>query len=153
MLYLVRHAHAVDAAVDISRPLSDKGRRQIRRLGAFLRKSGALLPAEIWHSPLVRSRQTAEQLAKRLELEVPLRETAGLEPDDDPQATARRAGKTRRPLAIVGHEPQLSMVASLLVTGAADPVIFTLKKSGVIALERAGTRWVVRWQLSPELFG
>ena len=37
MLYLVRHAHALDADVDETRPLSDKGRRQIMALARFVR--------------------------------------------------------------------------------------------------------------------
>lgn len=38
-------------------------------------------------------------------------------------------------LMIVGHEPGLSGIASLLLTGSANSVTFNLKKSGMIALE------------------
>ncbi len=38
-------------------------------------------------------------------------------------------------LMIVGHEPGLSGIASLLLTGSANRVSFDLKKSGMITLE------------------
>ena len=150
-LWLVRHAHAVDATQDTVRPLSKRGRRQIRSLARVLGASEALRPDEIWHSPLVRSRQTAESLARRLGLDVPLISMAGLMPEDAPQAIARRLKTLRHDVAVVGHEPHLSALASLLVTGTAEPPVFVLKKCAVIALEQAGARWVVRWQVSPEV--
>jgi phosphohistidine phosphatase len=87
-LYLIRHAHAVAADDDAERPLSKKGREQVKRLADFLRTSDAFRPEEIWHSPLLRSQQTARLLAKKLHLPVPLIEVAGLEPEDDPRATS-----------------------------------------------------------------
>lgn len=154
-LYLIRHAHAVDAAEDAERPLSAKGREQVKRLAKFLRESDTLHPEEIWHSPLLRSRQTAKLLVKRLELIAPLVEVEGLEPEDDPRATVLRVKNIRRVIAIVGHEPHLSGLASQLVTNAPKTSAFVLRKSSVLALERdrggRGSRWVVRWQVSPEL--
>ena len=151
-LYLIRHAHAVPAAADPERPLSKKGREQIRRLAALLGSGGAFAPSEIWHSPLSRSRQTARLLVKLLALGGPVSEVPGLEPEGNPRTTATRVRATRRSLAVVGHEPQLSALASLLVTGAATPAIFKFRKSAVLALRReAPDRWVVLWQLAPEL--
>jgi phosphohistidine phosphatase len=152
-VYLVRHAHATEAADDAARPLSAKGRAQVRALAKFLRTTtnDAFAPAEIWHSPLVRSRETAELLARRLKLTAPLKLTPGLEPEDDPRAAAERIAAARKPIAVVGHEPQLSAVASLLVAGRAAPVAFAMKKCAVLALERDGTNWIVRWHVSPEV--
>ena len=152
-LWLIRHAHAVEAAQDTVRPLSKRGRRQIRSLARLLGASDALRPDQIWHSPLVRSRQTAELLVRRLGLDAPLISMAGLMPDDAPPAIARRLKALRCNVAVVGHEPHLSALASLLVAGAAEPAIFILKKCAVLALERAGAHWVVRWQVSPEVLG
>jgi phosphohistidine phosphatase len=154
-LYLIRHAHAVDADEDTERPLSPKGREQVKRLAAFLRESKTLQPEEIWHSPLLRSRQTAKLLAKKLELPAPLIEVEGLEPEDDARATVLRVKNLRRVVAIVGHEPHLSALASELVANTPKTSAFVLRKSSVLALERdrggRGSRWVVRWQVSPEL--
>ena len=150
-LWLIRHAHARDADDDAARTLSQRGRGQVRALAKFLAASRALQPAEIWHSPLVRARQTAELLGEHLRLDAPLIETAGLTPFDDPRTIARRIAALRLDIAIVGHEPHLSALASLFVTGKATPPVFVLKKCAVLALERASACWVVRWQVSPEL--
>lgn len=151
MLYLIRHAHALDAEEDAIRPLSDRGRKQVRSLARFLGTTGIFQPEDVWHSALVRARETAQLLAQQLKLAAPLHEMPDLRPEDDPVATARRIKLVRRPLAIVGHEPHLSALSSLLVVGAAEPPAFVFKKAAVLALEPAGTHWMVRWHLSPEL--
>lgn len=151
MLYLVRHADALDAEDDFSRPLSERGRKQVRALARFLQTGAGFQPEDIWHSGLVRARETAQLLAQQLELAAPLHEMPDLRPEDHPTATVRRLKLVRRPLAIVGHEPHLSALASLLVAGAAEPPVFVFKKSAVLALDPGGTHWVVRWHLSPEL--
>ena len=38
-VFLVRHAHAVDAVEDPERPLSKRGRDQVRALAKFLRQN------------------------------------------------------------------------------------------------------------------
>lgn len=151
LVYLVRHAHALDAEVDEIRQLSKRGEQQVRVMADFLRRGAQFEPAEIWHSSLVRARQTAEQLAARMKLAAPLTLMPDLEPEADPRAVARRIKATDRPLAIVGHEPHLSALASLLVTGKAEPPVFLVKKCSVLALEGAGPHWMVRWNISPEL--
>ena len=74
----------------------------------------------------------------------------GLCPEDDPAAVARRLARARTPVAIVAHEPLLSALASRLVAGAAEPVVFHVRKASALALARVGRRWVVRWFLPPE---
>ncbi len=150
-VHLIRHAHAVDPTENPARPLSARGELQVKNLAAFLARSGLFQPAEFWHSPLVRSRQTAELLAARLRLAAPLTLMPDLEPEDDPRAVARRIKASAHPLAIVGHEPHLSALASLLVTGRAEAPVFLMKKCAVLALDGAGAHWMVRWHISPDL--
>lgn len=150
-LYLVRHAHAVDAAEDPARPLSHRGRKQIRKLAAFLKDAEEIEVGEIWHSPLARSRETATLLRTRLDLGARLVEQEGLEPEDDPAPIALRLQRRTAPLAIVGHEPHLSALASLLIVGNAAPPRFVFKKASVLALERRDEVWTVRWLLGPDL--
>jgi phosphohistidine phosphatase len=150
-VYLIRHAHALDAEEDAVRPLSKRGQDQVRALAAFLKQKDAFQPAEMWHSSLVRARETAELLAQRLRLECPCSEMPDLEPDADPRAAARRIKASTRPVAVVGHEPHLSALASLLVAGKIEPPVFVMKKCAVLALEGAGPHWMVRWHVSPEV--
>lgn len=148
-LFLIRHAHAEDGEDDAARPLSAKGRRQIRAMARFLRRSGRLEVTEIWHSPLERARETARLLAEGLHRKVRLREVSGAEPYANAADLVQRCGKVRRPLALVGHEPHLGELATLLLVGRAVAPVIELKKCAVVALERQGRRWVVRWQVSP----
>jgi phosphohistidine phosphatase len=150
-VYLIRHAHAVDAAEDSERPLSERGRNQVRTLAKFLKRSDALQTRELWHSPLARSRETAKLLTKCLGAHLKLMEVEGLEGGDDPAVVAERLKTRGTSLAIVGHEPHLGALASLLIAGVMEPSRVILKKSAVVALERTEGNWAVRWHVSPEL--
>ena len=149
-IHLIRHAHAVEGKDDAARLLSKRGRKEIRIIGRFLRKRTGLGTREFWHSPLVRSRDTARLLGQELKIRAKLKQVNGLEHSDRPAVMARRLGKLRRPVAVVGHEPQLGALISLLVAGAAKPSLFILEKCSVTTLERTpGRRWSVCGQISP----
>lgn len=150
-IYLIRHAHALDGENDAARPLSPKGRKQIRSVARLLREAGVFEAGEIWHSPLRRAHETAGVLVKRLHCRARLKEVSGLKPDDAVDKIAEKLGDLRRPVAVVGHEPHLSALASLLVVGSAAPARFTLKKCAVLRLDRVSGGWNVRWHISPEL--
>jgi phosphohistidine phosphatase len=150
-IYLIRHAHALEGEDDAARPLSKRGRTQVRQMGRFLRRTGSLASGEFWHSPLVRARDTAGLLAKKLKRRIKLVEVKGLLHSDNPAVMAKRLGRVRRPVAVVGHEPHLGALLSLLVTGSARPARFELDKSAVAALERTKNRWTLRWLATPRL--
>ena len=73
-LYLVRHAHAVSDAEDPARPLSPRGREVALSMGRWLRGNAAVDIEEVWHSPLVRARETAELVVEGARLKARLRE-------------------------------------------------------------------------------
>jgi phosphohistidine phosphatase len=150
-LFLIRHAHAVGADENAARPLSPRGREQVLSLAEFLQRSGLFQPESFWHSALDRSRQTAELLARRLRPNAPLTCMPDLEPEANPRATVRRIKSETGALAIVGHEPHLSALATLLVAGKTDPAAFVMKKCSALALEGVGGFWSVRWHVSPDL--
>lgn len=163
MLFLIRHAHAVAASEDPARPLSPRGTADCARLAQFFRRNGLLSPAQVWHSPLARSRETAARLFPPLGIEPLVLETSGLLPEDDPEPMSRRLDDLGEDatVAIVGHEPHLGHLASLLIRGKTTPVIVDFKKSTVLALERTASRhaktgtarWRVRWMVTPALLG
>lgn len=150
-LYLVRHAHAVDGADDAERPLSGKGLAQIRDVGRLLRTAEAVDMQQVWHSPLLRAQDTAVRLVKTLQVEVELLCVNGLRPGDEPELIARRLRNAGKPVMVVGHEPHLSALASLLVFGRENPPRFVFKKCAVLRLDRETNGWSVRWLVSPEL--
>jgi phosphohistidine phosphatase len=150
-IYVVRHAHAVEGEDDDARPLSDKGRKQIRRMAAFLRWNQLFGTREFWHSPVVRAHDTAERFAKRLKTRAKLVEVTGLRHGDDPAIMAKRLGTLRRPVALFGHEPHLSALVSLLLAGQTQPAIVRLRKGAVACLERGDKCWRLSWQIAPEM--
>jgi phosphohistidine phosphatase len=146
MIYLIRHADAVSDEVDPARPLSAKGREQVARVCGILRKRSGFRPREIWHSPLDRARETAELLAKGLELPAPLVLTQGLTPDDDPSKIAAVLETEAGDIAIVGHEPHLGVLSSIMVHGPERAAaFFHFPKAGVLALSPDGRRWRPEW--------
>jgi len=150
-LYLIRHAHALDGDDDAARPLSPKGRKQCRKLARFLGEAKAFEAEEIWHSPLRRARETSALLAKHLKSKAKLTAIAGLRPDDAGDSIIKKLRETSRAVAVVGHEPHLSALASLLLAGKAAPPRFVFKKCAALRLDRVDGGWAVRWQVSPEL--
>ena len=137
-LYIVRHARAghADPAVwpdDAERPLTDDGISRFREAARGLRR---LVPSVdvVLSSSFARSWQTAELL----------REVAGWpEPTRCPElevgrtpasAAAVVAERTERSVAVVGHEPHLSRLTSLLCTGSEDGLPLELKKGAVAFL-------------------
>ena len=151
-LLLVRHAHALEGEPDETRRLSVRGWRQVRTVGGFLQRRKLVTARECWHSPLVRAGETARGLAEHLEFNR-LRTVDGLLPEDDPRIFARVLARTRRSVLVVGHEPHLSALASLLLAGAPEPALIALRKGAVAALERERGRYRLLWLADPALMG
>jgi phosphohistidine phosphatase SixA len=110
-LFLVRHAEAAPGEPDELRPLTPAGRAVARDLGERLATEQ---PEAVVSSPLLRARETAEQIAR----------AAGLTPETDdrlaPGATAEDAqaavaGRGATVIA-VGHQPDCSAI-TLELTG------------------------------------
>jgi phosphohistidine phosphatase len=156
-LYLVRHAIAEDhsATGDADRALTPEGKAKMAQATRGLRKL-KLRPDLILTSPLRRARETAEILAQGLDepkVEVmrelsPAAAVASVIPALRPHA--------RRPsLALVGHEPNLGHLASLLLAGTESRFALEFKKGGVacIAAELSGEGVrgaVLRWLVTPK---
>lgn len=87
-------------------------------------------------SPYVRARQTAEILSQFF-FETKVIEAAELVPQGPPAAFVRwlkAHGRDHQSVMAVGHEPQLSVFASYLLSGQNESIL-ELKKSGVACLE------------------
>jgi phosphohistidine phosphatase len=139
-LYLLRHGIAVDPASsgmpDDARPLTEKGKKRMRQIASGLLAIDLQLDAIIT-SPLVRARQTAEIVADALGLKDRLETSNVLATGSDP-ATIERflRGRAESRLMLVGHNPTLSELVSLMVAGARRSPICELKKGAVAALAR-----------------
>lgn len=62
--------------------------------------------------------------------------------------------RSKDPVAIVGHEPHLGELISLLLTGSEDGAAFELRKGGVARIDLedpAPGRGVLRWLMPPKI--
>ena len=150
-ILLIRHGQAVDEAPglgDTGRWLTAKGRKVSRKVARWVAKSDKRRPATIWTSPLVRAVQTAEILAAEVGYKGELRCLAQLSPGHDPGDLIKLLGAETQegPLALVGHEPSLSLIANALL---GDIGFSGLRKSGVLGLSWAEGRGAFRFVLDP----
>ena len=138
-LYLIRHGIAADRKLhsnDEERELTDKGQQKTKKVAKRLHKLGKKFDL-ILTSPLVRSRQTADIL-QAVGLSSQIEESAALAPDGNIYSWLGWLEKWRhhssgKCLALVGHQPDLSNWAEILVWGNAQDKL-VLKKAGVIGL-------------------
>ena len=115
-LFLVRHAIAVPSAdelPDAERPLTDQGRKRFAREVRGLDRLGIRLD-RVLHSPWTRAVQTADLLHAILEGESAVEAGLAREPDGELMARLGAAGAR---VAAVGHEPWMSELLAVLVTG------------------------------------
>jgi len=149
-VYLVQHGEAKSEAEDPERPLTQKGKQAVESVARYVASLG-LEVAEIVHSGRLRAKQTAEIFANHLSPAQGVKEETGLSPLDDPQEAKRLIQQAERPLMIVGHLPQLSRLASLLILGTTENEIIRFKMGGVVCLGESDNRWLVEWAFMPEL--
>ena len=156
-LYLVRHAIAAvrgeEWPDDDKRPLTARGVARFKEEVEGLRTLDVAVD-EIFSSPLVRARQTAELLAAGLQGKPPVKVLDALAPGHTPTsvlAQLARAARRRR-LALVGHEPGLGELAAHLV-GAGRALPF--KKGAIcrIDVESLTSRrpGALTWFIPPKL--
>ena len=156
-LYLVRHAIAEDRDAaqwpnDGDRPLSTKGINRFQREAKGL---STLVPTVdiVLASPFARAWHTAEILAEQAGWPPPVRSDGfRAERTAEDSLAAIEALRGTGALAAVGHEPNLSELASLALIGTIDlPIAF--KKGAVLALTFESTvapgRAYLRWLLPP----
>jgi phosphohistidine phosphatase len=151
-VYLVQHGEAKPEAEDPARPLTDRGRDEVRRVAERAAALGIQV-AEIRHSGKSRARQTAEIFAAALSPSRGMRETEGLAPADDPGKARAAIESACDPLMLVGHLPHLSRLASLLLLGDPGREIIRFRNGAIICLAKVQDHWLVQWILTPELAG
>lgn len=157
-LYLARHAHALDFAPrDEDRPLSSKGLRQCERLANGLVGKDLIKVDTIWRSGLIRANETAAALAAGLELTVPTLEKSGLAPYDDPSSIAAQLNQLDESCLVVGHDPNLSRLASHLLVGDDRFQRVVFPKASILCLSRIrsggqATPWQIEWHLNHKHF-
>jgi|SRR5215471_8968539 len=116
-LFILRHAEAVaEASSDAERPLTERGMKQAKAVGRFC-CDHEILPELVLSSPLVRALETARVVADALEVADRLKIEGFLKPAMGVEAVISSLEKyaDRTSIMLVGHEPDLSELASVLL--------------------------------------
>jgi len=155
-IYILRHGIAVNRGTpgykkDSDRPLTPEGEEKLHQIAK------AMLAMElkfdlILSSPYLRSKQTAQLVAAELDEEITL--TDLLTPDGNPLELIRELNDEKpQSVLLVGHEPDLSGLISVLVTGESNATI-ELKKGGLCKLSADRVAYgqcaTLNWLLTPK---
>jgi phosphohistidine phosphatase len=159
-LYLLRHGIAVEPGTpgyskDADRPLTEKGERKLRKIADAM-KALELQFDRVLFSPYVRARGTAVIIAKELGLEKILTKCDALTPGGSLREVIDTLNHLRpvpENVLLVGHEPSMSELAALLISGETT-VSITMRKGGLCKLTaetlRPGHCASLDWLLTPK---
>ncbi|MCE1181831.1 MAG: histidine phosphatase family protein [Rhodocyclales bacterium] len=147
-LLLWRHAEAEDGEDDFKRRLTARGEKQAKQMAAWIR---AHQPKDlrVIASPTVRTQQTVTAL------DLPFETVRKIGPDACVSELIAAAGwpQSAEPVLIVGHQPSLGRLASLLLGGHESD--WTIKKGALWwlsnRLRRGENQTVLRLALPVEM--
>jgi len=156
-LYILRHGIAVERGTpgfkkDSDRPLTPEGEDKMHQIADAMRGMDLKFDL-ILSSPFTRAEQTAKIVAGELDEEVTF--TEYLEPGGNALELIGEINDERpQRVLLVGHEPDLSSLISVLISGASDAGI-ELKKGGLCKLTTEklvfGRCARLNWMLTPKL--
>jgi phosphohistidine phosphatase len=153
-LYLLRHADAGDPNAwpgdDAERPLSAKGKRQALRLGSLLADIG-WKPDLILTSPKVRAAETAKIVGRAVDVEPDDEDRLASSVDLSDIGSILAAHPEARRVVLVGHDPDLSAIASTLTGAAIDLRKCALARIDLQDAAPAAGRGALRWLIPPDV--
>ena len=157
-LYFFRHgiAQEMSQAIhsDSHRRLTDEGRKKMHRAAKGIRALELDFDL-ILTSPYLRAKETAEITADVLGLEKKMLMTPTLAANGNPKELideVRHQHHKKRSILLVGHEPYMSRLISLLISGETS-IEITLKKGGLCKLMTGSLSYgrcaTFEWLLTP----
>jgi phosphohistidine phosphatase len=159
-IYLIRHGDALalgerGVTTDEDRPLSERGEAQSRAVGAVLLRHKIKLD-KVLTSPLLRAKQTAEQMLHAWPAPVPeMHVCAELVNDSKPKKLARfLRGLGDISVALVGHQPHLGIWTGWIIGGKNANI--DLAKAGIVHVTCDKPKkglGILHWMVNPEWFG
>lgn len=159
-LYLIRHAIAVDsdsavATHDGQHALTEVGVEKMRKHARALKRLGVEFTV-LLTSPLLRARQTAEILAEVLRHGDRIETCDALAPGGDPDGVidVLRPLETASRVGVVGHNPDLEELATMLISGQSTAGI-AFRKGGICRIDitsfSPSPDGQLVWHLTPKL--
>ena len=154
---LLRHGIAVERdeweGPDGDSPLTECGAKRVAQAAVGLSRLDVQL-THVFSSPLIRAIETAKIMHRSLRVCSAMHVVDELLPDAPPHRLLSILCKLPPESCVlcVGHEPQLGMAASVLLSGRVS-ASFPLKKAGACLVELSipakPGRGVLRWWLTP----
>ena len=154
---LLRHGIAVERGewegTDGDRPLTECGAKRVAQTAVGLSRLDVQL-THVFSSPLIRAIETAKIVHRSLRVCSAMHVVHELLPDAPPHRLLSILHKLPPESCVlcIGHEPQLGMAASVLLSGRVS-ASFPLKKAGACLIELSVPakpgRGVLRWWLTP----
>lgn len=158
-LLVIRHAiaeerepHAAAGGHDDDRPLTPFGKRRMRSNAEGLRRAASHIEV-LAASPLVRAQQTARIVADEYRI-ADVETVEALRPDRHPRELLTWLGKqpSDATVAVVGHDPHVSMLVAWCLFGSDEPAL-VFKKGGVALIDfdrkPAAGKGKLHWFLTP----
>ena len=154
---LMRHGIAVERdeweGLEADRPLTERGAKRVAQVAAGLNRLD-VQPTHVFSSPLVRAIETATIVHRSLRVRSAVQIVEELLPDASPDRFLSILHNLPPDASVlcIGHEPQLGMAASVLLSGRVS-ASFPLKKAGACLIElplpaKPG-QGILRWWLTP----
>jgi phosphohistidine phosphatase len=148
-VYLVRHGEAVSEQQDPQRPLTSSGREAVERV-AWMAAAKNVQVSAIFHSGILRARQTAEILAEALQCASTVQPLSGLRPQDDPAIAKAEIEASESPIMLVGHLPHLHRLLALLLSGDPESEVMEFPPATMICCSNDTSKWKICWTLTPQ---
>lgn len=157
-LYVLRHSDAAPHGTmkDADRPLTDEGIKKMTRVAEAMRKMELSFDA-ILSSPYVRAKETAGIVGEIMKCRSLIKLTPNLVSDASPSAVVKEINEDlphKNRVLVVGHNPFLTILVSVLISGRDDTLI-KFRKGGLCKLTaetlRFGQCARLEWLMAPSL--
>ncbi len=150
-IYLVRHGEAESERTSPERPLTRLGREEVERVARMAATKNVRVLA-IFHSGILRAKQTADIMAEYLQPTLGVEPLSGLLPQDDPDIAKAELEDAEHPIMVVGHLPHLNRLAALLISGDVESGVMEFPPATMVCCARDGSKWTIVWTLTPRTF-
>ena len=128
--------------------LTPAGCANVERL-ARLAAAKPVRASAIFHSGILRARQTAEILGAQLFPDIPVQQIPGLMPEDDPAVAAAELETAQDSIVLVGHLPHMNRLAALLIKGDPERGVVDFTPASMVCCSRKNSRWMLAWIMTP----
>jgi len=151
LLIVMRHAEALSKEEDPYRALSEFGKIDSNLIGRFIKRAQMDITT-IYHSPKLRSKQTAEIVADCLSLNDKIEQLACLDAAADFKDLRKGIEDLSENSLIVGHLPNVGLLSDYLLGKKSTPAsALHLPTASAACFTNEMGYWALQWLIEPSL--